>query len=83
MASRPSRLAWERPWTEKPGGLHSPWGHEELDTTEHKAHKTTYLGLVLIFVLTLKSHPFTWNKHPCSSPLTLLLSTHRNMHFGP
>ena len=20
-------------WTEDPGGLHSPWGHKELDTT--------------------------------------------------
>ena len=23
------------PWTEEPGGLYSPWGHKELDTTEH------------------------------------------------
>ena len=24
----------EIPWTEKPGGLHSQWGHKESDTTE-------------------------------------------------
>ena len=22
-----SFLAWRIPWTEEPGGLHSPWGH--------------------------------------------------------
>ena len=27
-----SILAWEIPWTEKPGGL--LWGHKELDMTE-------------------------------------------------
>ena len=25
--------AWKIPWTEKPGGLYSPWGHKESDTT--------------------------------------------------
>ena len=28
MATHSSILAWEVPWTEEPGGLHSPWGHE-------------------------------------------------------
>jgi len=28
-----SILGWEIPWTEKPGGLCSPWGCKELDTT--------------------------------------------------
>ena len=27
---------WRMPWTEEPGG-YSPWGHKELDTTEHPA----------------------------------------------
>ena len=27
MATHSSPLAWEIPWTEEPGGLHSPWGH--------------------------------------------------------
>ena len=30
MATNSSILAWEIPWTEKPG---SSWGHKELDTT--------------------------------------------------
>ena len=33
MATHSSILAWEIPWTEKPGGLQS-WGHKELDTTK-------------------------------------------------
>ena len=34
MATHSSLLAWEIPWTEKPGG-YSPWGHKEsVDTTE-------------------------------------------------
>ena len=34
MATHFSTLAWKIPWTEKPGELHSPWGHKESDTTE-------------------------------------------------
>ena len=34
MATHSSILAWKIPWTEKPGGLHSPWGHKKLDVTE-------------------------------------------------
>ena len=34
MAAYSSILAWRIPWTEEPGGLYSPWGHRELDTTE-------------------------------------------------
>ena len=26
MATNSSVLAWRIPWTEEPGGLHSPWG---------------------------------------------------------
>ena len=33
MATHSSTLAWKIPWTEEPGRL-SPWGCEELDTTE-------------------------------------------------
>ena len=35
MALRYSILAWEIPWTEGLTG-YSPWGHEELDTTQHQ-----------------------------------------------
>ena len=34
MANRYNILVWEIPWTEEPGG-YSPWGHKELDVTEH------------------------------------------------
>ena len=34
MATRSSILTWRIPWTEEPGGLHSPWGHKALDTAE-------------------------------------------------
>ena len=31
MATHSSVLAWRIPWTEEPGGLHRPWGHEGVD----------------------------------------------------
>ena len=34
MATYTSIRAWRIPWTGKTGGLYSPWGHKELDTTE-------------------------------------------------
>ena len=34
MATQSSILAWRIPSTEEPGGLHSPLGSKELDTTE-------------------------------------------------
>ena len=34
MATHSSLLAWRIPWTEEPGGLHSPRGRKESDTTE-------------------------------------------------
>ena len=37
MATHSSILAWIIPWTE-PGGLCSPWGRKELDTTETAEH---------------------------------------------
>ena len=33
--TRSSILTWKIPWTEDPGGLWGPWGHKELDMTEH------------------------------------------------
>ena len=34
MTTHSSILAWRIPWREEPGGLHSPWGHKELDMSE-------------------------------------------------
>ena len=39
MATHTSMLAWIIPWTE-PGGLYSPWGRKELDTTEAAEHRS-------------------------------------------
>ena len=33
MATHSSILAWRIPWTEEPGGLYSPWGRKESDTS--------------------------------------------------
>ena len=38
MATHSGILAWRIPWTEEPGRLYGPWGHEELDTTERLTH---------------------------------------------
>ena len=34
MAIHSSILAWEMPWTEEPGGLYSPQGHQEWEATK-------------------------------------------------
>ena len=34
MATHSSILAWRISWTDEPGGLYSPWGLKEADTTE-------------------------------------------------
>ena len=33
MTTHSSIRAWKIPWIEEPGGLHSPWGRKESDTT--------------------------------------------------
>ena len=38
MATHSSILAWEIPWTEKPGGLYSSWSRKESDMTEQHTH---------------------------------------------
>ena len=44
----PSRiLAWGISWTEEPGGLYSPWGSKELDTTELMAQGTVWSSFIL------------------------------------
>ena len=45
MATHSSILAWRIPWTEEPGGLHSPWGHKGSDMTEAINTPTTGLHL--------------------------------------
>ena len=42
MATHSSIPTWKIPWTEEPGGLYSPWDHEELDMTESSWHACTH-----------------------------------------
>ena len=42
MATHSSFLAWRIPWTEEPGGLHSPCGRKELDMSEQLIHTHTF-----------------------------------------
>ena len=35
-------FAWRIPWTEKAGGLYSPWGRKESDMTERLTHTHTH-----------------------------------------
>ena len=53
MATYSSVLAWKVPGTEEPSGLHSPWGHKELDITEH-THEPFILfwSLVKLYIYT-------------------------------
>ena len=46
MATCSSILAWEIPWTEERGGLHSPWGHQRVRhnlVTQQQQYIKTYM----------------------------------------
>ena len=47
VATHSSILAWRIPWTEEPGGLHSPWGFKELDMTAWLNNEQNFLQKVL------------------------------------
>ena len=47
MATYSCILAWEIPWTEKPGGLQSIGLQQESDVTEHNTHVETESRLVI------------------------------------
>ena len=49
MATHSNVVFWKIHWTEEPGGLYSPWGHKELDTTEHaQTEAQTDRALILL-----------------------------------
>ena len=69
MATHSSILAWRIPWTEKPGGLYSPWGHKELDMTKHKGERGAYYNYIYIYKTEGQSS-FSLHKRPnCKHPL--------------
>ena len=51
MATHSNILAWRIPWTEEPGS-YSPWGREELDTTERLSIYRGEKSLLSAFFLT-------------------------------
>ena len=53
MATHSSILAWGIPWTEEPGGLHSPWSHRVRTSlaTEHACMRAHVVGRVLSYLI--------------------------------
>ena len=57
MATHSRILAWRIPWTEEPGGLHSPSSHKELHTTEQLTLSRflffffTYISVLKLLIL--------------------------------
>ena len=47
MAPHSSTLAWKIPWVEELVGC-SPWGHEELDTTERPNNVLVLLTKIIL-----------------------------------
>ncbi|CAN0517344.1 unnamed protein product [Rangifer tarandus platyrhynchus] len=54
MANHSSILAWRILWTEEPGGLYSPCGLKESDTTEQLTHTQQSIACVFSLVLQRK-----------------------------
>ena len=64
MATLSSILAWEIPWTEKPGGLYSPWGCRRVghDLLTKENNSTLNTCNVLLFPLLLKLLKICWTR---------------------
>ena len=60
MATHSSILAWEIPWTKKPGGLHSPWDHKGAGLNWARRHVSICSVCIchLSFHLTISSISF-------------------------
>ena len=57
MATHSSILALKSSWPEEPGGLYSPWGHKESDTTEQlSTHKHSKSDLIFVYNYPSPSH---------------------------
>ena len=51
-----SSIAWRIPWTEEPGGLHSPWGRKESDTTKQLSAQHSTAGIASSKLLLLNKN---------------------------
>ena len=57
-----SSLAWRIPWTEEPGGLYSPWGHKESDTTEQLTlHFISWWSKFVVYLF-FSGDSFCWTR---------------------
>ena len=61
-----SSLSWRIPWTEKPGGLYSPWGHKESDMTERLTHFHFHRVQYAVLVLCTHSCMLVWANTRCT-----------------
>ena len=51
-----SSIAWRIPRTEEPGGLHSPWGRKESDTTKRLSAQHSTAGIASSELLLLNKN---------------------------
>ena len=56
MATHSSILVWKTPWTEKPGELHSPWGHKVTYRVSNNKKKNIAVSEIKDFLVS--SYPF-------------------------
>ena len=49
MATHSNILPWKISWTEEPGGLYSPWGCKESDTTEPTHIYKAMMRIIWVF----------------------------------
>ena len=71
MASHSSILAWRIPWTEETGGLYSPRGHKESDTTERLNFNFNFMHWLQW--LTHSKHSINVNKQMLASSLSSMI----------
>ena len=90
MATHSSILTWEILWTERPGGLYSPWGHKESDTTK-RLHFQTMVEVMKIMAASFERshHVLLHSVPPALQQATTdprlrwrLLDTHRQVRVS-
>ena len=82
MATHTSILAWRIPWTEEPGGLYSPRGRKESDTTERLTltHLQNCFGASLMTVKNMPAIQETWVRSlGRKDPLEKGMATHTSI----
>ena len=47
MTTHSTVLAWRIPWTEEPGGLHTPWGCQRVGHADQLTHEYNFIYLLI------------------------------------